>query len=174
MNEKEFVNELVKIIKPKFPNYNISIGESLIYKVIINVEGNYHPPDPLNPARGSLAFQTDILIKKGDLPLLVIEVKYGGFSTHDVLTYSTKAIKHKEIYPYLRYGFIVGGASVITNKFFTHNVGFDFALAMPDLNDISLLNEIMKSQISSAEALIDIAENPNRTRFYNSFIVMEA
>ena len=27
-----------------------------------------------------------------------------GLSTHDVLTYSAKATRHKQVYPYLRYG----------------------------------------------------------------------
>jgi len=50
------------------------------------------------------------------LPFVVIETKYGSFSTHDVLIYSTKALKHKEIYPYIRYGFVVGGIDEIYNN----------------------------------------------------------
>ncbi|MBC7081821.1 MAG: hypothetical protein H5T44_06250 [Thermoplasmatales archaeon] len=54
---------------------------------------------PQKPKRGRLAFQNDILIKKGDLPLVVIEAKYNSLTTHDILVYSTKALKHKEVYP---------------------------------------------------------------------------
>ena len=66
------------------------------------------------------------------MPLIVIETKYGGFSTHDVLTYSTKAQKHKEVFPFIRYGLLVGGVNKITNKFFIHNIGFDFAVALSE------------------------------------------
>jgi len=65
---------------------------------------NFVPVSPQAPKRGILAFQTDLLIAKNSIPLAVIETKYGGFSTHDVLVYSVKAQKHKETYPYLRYG----------------------------------------------------------------------
>jgi len=71
----------------------------------------------------------------GILPLVIIETKYGGFHTHDVITYSTKALKHKEVYFYVRYGLVVGGENIIHNKFFVHNVGFDFAIAIDDINE---------------------------------------
>jgi len=33
------------------------------------------------------------------VPVVAIDVKLGKFSTHDVLTCSTKAIRHKDIFP---------------------------------------------------------------------------
>jgi len=92
--------------------------------VIINENFKFEPNKPRKPKRGSYAFQTDLLIirKNNKLPLVVLETKYGGFSTHDVLTYSSKAQKHKEVYPYLRYGLVVGGTDKITNNFFIHNI----------------------------------------------------
>ncbi len=100
--------------------YEVKIDENLIYRVIINEKLKFEPNEPRTRRRGSYAFQTDLLIIRKDtrFPLVVIETKYNGFSTHDVLTYSTKAQKHKEIYPYLRYGLVVGGINKITNKFF--------------------------------------------------------
>jgi len=90
--------------------YEVKIDENLIYRVIINEKLKFEPNEPRTRRRGSYAFQTDLLIIRKDtrFPLVVIETKYNGFSTHDVLTYSTKAKKHKEIYPYLRYGLVVG------------------------------------------------------------------
>ncbi|HOE14216.1 MAG TPA: hypothetical protein PLL62_02245 [Candidatus Saccharicenans sp.] len=113
--------------------------------------------------------------KSKQLPLVVIETKYKGFSTHDVLTYSTKAQKHKEIYPYLRYGLVVGGINVIQNRFFTHNSGFDFALALKRINALSLnkLVLIIKDQINNAELLLDIITDKNRTGSFNTRMIIE-
>lgn len=108
--------------------------------------------------------------------MVVIETKYGGFSTHDILTYSTKAQKHKEIYPYLRYGLVVGGENKIYNRFFTHNIGFDFAYALNGVDDsdsIKELAEIIKQQIENAHLLIDILKNKNQTKKFNTIIKIE-
>ena len=179
MNESEFKENLKENIRRKLGNgkYEIKIGENLIYKVIINENLKFEPNDPQIPIRGSYAFQTDLLIIRRDkqLPLVVIETKYGGFSTHDVLTYSTKAQKHKEIYPYLRYGLVVGGIDAIQNRFFTHNVGFDFAFALKDINDnsVSELVEIIKEQIKNAESILDIFKDRNQARSFNTKIMVK-
>ena len=121
MNETQFTEILEKFLKKELEGYEVKRNENLIYKVIVNENMQFNPKNPKKPKRGNLSFQTDLMIKKNNLPLVVIETKFGGFSTHDVLTYSTKALKHKEVYPYLRYGFVVGGVKIIQNRFFTHN-----------------------------------------------------
>lgn len=89
--------------------------------------------------------------------MVIIETKWGKFSTHDVLTYSTKALKHKETYPYIRYGLVVGGKNKIDKRFFTHNVGFDFAIALEiDERNIKRLFTVIQKQLKSAEKFLDI------------------
>ena len=123
----------------------------------IDYEGKLKPANVERPSRGQFAFQTDLLISNEKVPLVVFELKSGGFSTHDVLTYSTKAIKHKEIYPYLRYGFVVGGQGTIDRKFFTHNVGFDFAFTTNKIeDDLGEFIKLTQNQIEIAEKLIKI------------------
>ena len=103
---------------------------------------------PRTPGRGirggEYTFQTDIAVGEerggGFLPLVVIEVKYKGgkrtgFTTHDILAYSEKVLKHKAIYPYVRYGLVDGGEDHIPLKFFIHNVGLDFAIAVKDIDN---------------------------------------
>ena len=53
-----------------------------------------------------------------------------------------KVIKHKEIFSHLRYGFILGGNKKIDQRYFTHNRGFDFALAIPRVDDKEMKNLI--------------------------------
>jgi len=179
MNESEFKQALKEKLQRELGNdkYEVKRDENLIYKVVINENLRFEPNTPQNPKRGNYAFQTDLLImgKDNRLPLVVIETKYGGFSTHDVLTYSTKAQKHKEIYPYLRYGLVVGGTNKITNKFFVHNIGFDFAFASEEIDDNSLeeLIEIVRQQIKNAESILDIFRNKNQTKSFNTQVIIK-
>jgi hypothetical protein len=112
MNEPELKKKLRERIKNELEKkyrekYEVNYDENLIYRVIISKDGTnsnnvklqYEPEDPQKPARGDYAFQTDILIKEksSGLPLVVIKVKRKELTTHDILTYSTKAVKHKEV-----------------------------------------------------------------------------
>lgn len=103
------------------------------------------------------------MIKQNILPLVVIETKIRRFSTHDVLTYSIEAQKHKKIYPYMRYGLLIGNSNVAYNRFFTHNSGFDFALAIKDIEteSINKLIQVINSQIESAKKLLDVIKERN-------------
>ena len=166
MNEKQFSDEIWKYLKESLKSHQVSQGESLLYKLIIGADGKTKPEKTDLPSRGHYAFQTDILVKEKNIPLVVVELKYGGFSTHDVLVYSTKAIKHKEIYSYLRYGLVVGGQDKIDGKFFIHNVGFDFALAIKNIEEKRrVLDSIVKNQIKIAKKLITILEKKPVSRY---------
>jgi hypothetical protein len=180
MNEAKFKEKLQERLREKLrdPEVKVEKNKNLIYKVLVNENFEFEPNTPRKPKRGSYAFQTDLLItsKDGSLPLVVIETKYGGFSTHDVLTYSTKAQKHKEIYPYLRYGLVVGGENKIYNRFFTHNIGFDFAYALESVDNsdsIKDLAEILKCQIKNARSLLGILRNKNQTKKFNTIIKIQ-
>ena len=135
MNEKQFSDEIWKYLKESLKSHQVSQGESLLYKLIIGTDGKTKPEKTDLPSRGNYAFQTDILVKEKNIPLVVVELKYGGFSTHDVLVYSTKAIKHKEIYPYLRYGLVVGGQDKIDRKFF---ITYKYVFQIGFLLDLSM------------------------------------
>jgi hypothetical protein len=155
--------------------FSVHRGKSLLYKLQVDVSGELRPKhkDLQSPKRGQYAFQTDILIGAitPAIPLVVIELKFGGFSTHDVITYSYKAVRHKEIYPYLPYGFVVGGSASLSKKFLTHNQGIDFAMCVIDLqSDGAALTELVERQIADAKRLLELMRNDRRTfkRFENN------
>lgn len=152
--EKADTAELHELLSRRLTGYSVECGQNLLYKIEINVAGKpTHEAENL-PMRGQLAFQTDILITKGPTPLVAIELKSVSFSTHDVITYSAKAERHKRIYPYLRYGFIVTRSEGLGRRFVTHNEGFDFAMALPDNRTEVALLDVIQRQIESAERLI--------------------
>lgn len=169
--EEQFTNNLKKELEKDLPEYRVTTGESLIYKFLIDADGQLQPKTFENPKRGQLAFQTDLMIKKAiaatqkSVPLIVIEIKFGRFTTHDVLTYSAKASRHKEIYPYLRYGLVVGGIKKIHRRFFTHNTGFDFGIAVEKLENLPEVTEIVKQQLQAAELLLSVFRGKQVRRY---------
>jgi hypothetical protein len=89
-NEDEFAGALHDRLHLEFGKaFTVCKKENLIYSLQIDPMGQLRPKtdDLLHPKRGQLhAFQTDILVRKisPPIPLVVIEVKFDGISTHDV------------------------------------------------------------------------------------------
>jgi len=121
VSEGEPRAELCKRIRKEFTGYRVFDGGrevNLIYQITIGEKGETKPEDTTHPARGTYAFQTDIVIKNEKVPLGAIETKFGSLITHDILTYSAKATRHKGIYPYLKYGLIAGNLEKNTKQIF--------------------------------------------------------
>jgi hypothetical protein len=162
-SEQEIARQVKDILARWLPpDYVVHTGKSILYKIEVNALGKITPDRLDGPTRGQYAFQTDILVEQlaPAVPLVVIELKYGSFSTHDVITYSSKAARHKDIYPYLRYGFVVVGPDALGRRFITHNQGFDFAMALPDTASREAeLVALVKRQITSAERLSSLMQS---------------
>jgi len=158
-SEQEVASRVREILAAQFPDYLVEAGKSILYKIEIDTSGQVTYDTADRPKRGQYAFQTDIAISKDGLPLVVVELKSGSFSSHDVITYSWKATRHKQIYPFLRYGFVVVGSDGLGRRFATHNEGFDFAMALP--NDTAIQTDLVplvERQIASAECLKRLME----------------
>jgi hypothetical protein len=136
-------------------DYQVHQGANLLYRIEIDGAGKISNDGEGAPRRGQYAFQTDILVSKREIPLVVLELKSGTFSSHDVITYSFKAQRHKQVYPYLRYGFAVVGLEALGRRFVTHNEGFDFAVALPTISCIETeLVAIVRRQVMNAERMV--------------------
>lgn len=98
------------------PPLSVRCGAPLLYAITVNNDLKV-TVDPRKPVRGRSAFETDLCIfeDRSDevkLPRVVIEFK-SKITTHEILTYSAKARKHKQIYPYLRYGLVMAAMKAI-------------------------------------------------------------
>jgi hypothetical protein len=149
--EQQFSDLLCKTLKAKFePAYAVSEKKALLYKIHLDPDLHIQPAPStgaeIQPKRGVYAFETDLLVEHARRPLVVFELKL-GISSHDVITYSAKAAKHKEIYPFLRYGLLIGGQASVDARFFTHNFDLDFVLAM-SLDDTTLVEQFRRFTIS--------------------------
>jgi hypothetical protein len=166
-SEKEISHQVKSVLKERLADYEVSEGKAILYNIEVNAFGKITPKKIDNPTKGQFAFQTDILIekeinnpienKKSLIPLVVLELKSGLFSSHDVITYSSKARRHKDIYPYLRYGFVVVGPASLGGRFVTHNQAFDFAMAFTDVaTHQEELVALALRQIKSAERICEL------------------
>jgi len=161
-SEKAVCLQLRKLLERAIGDrYVVSVGKSLLYNIEVDAFGRVTPDRVDSPARGQFAFQTDLLIEKQSpaIPLVVLELKSGAFSSHDVITYSSKASRHKSVYPYLRYGFLVVGIDALGRRFVTHNQGFDFAMAVTNVaSQTRAILSVVRNQIESAERIVRLMQ----------------
>ena len=97
-------------------------------------------------------------------------------TTHDVLTYSAKARKHKQVYPYLRYGLIVSDEAFIPGRVFTHNEALDFCATVADYKGARLsevLAALLKAEVESSRRLEEIAFGKARTHLFRTEVIFE-
>jgi hypothetical protein len=164
-----------KYSPPRCPMIIVQQGANLLYRIEIAGSGKVSNRGDSTPRRGQYAFQTDVLVSKAGILLVVVELTSGSFSTHDVITYSWKAQRHKQVYPYLRYGFAVVGLEALGRRFVTHNEGFDFAVALPTPSCIQTeLVTIVDRQIASAERMVALtASNQLKLRRYEETVEID-
>ncbi len=92
----------------------------------------------------SKSFNVDLCILEKDngylIPRVVIEVKLNNINTHDPIAYNQKNGLHKNLYPGLRYGLLVGNYEPktfdIPERMMTHGEYFDFMAVFKE-NEIS-------------------------------------
>jgi len=133
MEESAFVGVFESIAKEVLGDKAIVRRKAnLFYELFLDRKLNLAIQDTKSPKRGESAFQTDIciceLLDGVEFPRVVIEFKE-RITTHDVLTYSAKAGRHKSIYPCLRYGILASEVKSIPSRFFIHNEHLDFFIA---------------------------------------------
>ena len=141
-NESVFVETAHRLIERELKGQPLIVRRkaALLYQVRVDNELRVMSPEAIRqPKRGTSAFETDLCIFEQTspevlLPRIVLEFKT-KVTTHDVLTYSTKAERHKTIYPYLRYGLICSDEKHVPGRFFLHNEGIDFCLCSSGLSE---------------------------------------
>ncbi|WP_290902057.1 hypothetical protein [Aquabacterium sp.] len=158
---------------------HIKRGASLLYQVAVDNQLSL-TVNPKRPVRGSSAFQTDLCVfeKKYEdviIPRVVLEFKT-SITTHDVLTYSAKASKHKQVYPYLRYGIVASKNSAVPGRLFTHNESLDFCAALDGLSDKALrefFSSLLAAEVQSSRRLEAIAFGSIRTRLFRTEVLID-
>ncbi len=132
-----------------------------------------------NDSFNDKSFETDMVIyeKKDNkiIPRVIIESKIGTVTTHDAITYSHKAIYHKNVIPFVRYGIILGerGTYPLPGRLFRHGTNFDFLFSfinyVPTENEKQKFVEMLKKEILYSRQIEEILSNSRskgRQRYY--------
>lgn len=141
MNEREYVDSIKSKIERKLrskcpdpPSVRVESQIRLPYNHSIK---EYRDSKPV--AARADGYATDLLIYDEHpdgswIPRVVVEVKVGRVSTHDALSYSSKAETHKSVHPYLRYGILIAGYGdrSLPGRLFRHGAHFDFMMIWRD------------------------------------------
>lgn len=165
MDEISFTKVLVEQLRPSFPGQEIETGISIFYSLFIDENGNI----PINqnekgePIRGGgTGFEQDILLyervagQTSIVPRVAVEVKFGGVTTHEAIVYSEKARRLHNVYPYLRYGFLVGDVASLPARLLRMGIDFDFIIKIsnPPLHEEQdQLIALLKEEIETSQKL---------------------
>jgi hypothetical protein len=138
LRERKWVQSLVPRLSRSLQHYRsagievgVRSGTRLPYTCEIHEYAENNSSSPVTSP-----YETDLLVfdtfKDGRwIPRVVVECKLGSITTHDALTYSSKAATHKHVHPYLRYGFLAGAREhyAIPGRLVKHGAYFDFMVA---------------------------------------------
>ncbi|WP_407279220.1 hypothetical protein U5817_24870 [Aromatoleum evansii] len=171
MTEDDFTDRLADAIAERLAPYHVGRKRSLLYDLSFDHNGVMAmgvDPDTGEPIRGKgRGFEQDLLVfedaARGHtsvIPRIVAEVKYKSVTTHDVIVYSEKADRIRRVYPYVRYGFVLGGMKSIPGRVLRLGQRFDFVVAIgeeltaPEVNDFAaLMKEEAEASVSLSNAL---------------------
>ena len=111
------------------------------------------------------SFETDLAIierssKDGSWrPRVIVEAKIMSVSTHDAITYSTKAAAHRSVYPYLRYGVMFGKPRKLPlpGRLYRHGAQFDFMISFrnfrPSDAEMVSLTKLLCSEVEASRTM---------------------
>lgn len=125
------------------------------------------------------AFETDLVIyEKANgkiVPRVIIEAKVGTVTTHDAITYSHKAMYHKNVIPFVRYGIMLGARETypLPGRLFRHGTNFDFLFSFVGYEPTEVEKKqfvaMLKREIEYSRKIEEILSNSrsrNRKRYY--------
>ena len=137
---------------------SIEVGRKIPYGFEIRSYDKGDPKPNVNQ------YETDLVIldhesEQSWKPRVIIEAKKGNITTHDAITYSQKALSHKTVHPYLRYGIMLGDRKhyPLPGRLYRHGAHFDFMISFvgtcPRVAEIDRFTEIIRAEIDASRKL---------------------
>lgn len=176
MSEKDFITELIDRLNLQVSPCVIDTHRPLLYDLSIDDDGQIRmgvDKDSGEPIRGrGKGFEQDILIFDNPegrdahvVPRVVAEVKFVAVTTHDVIVYSEKARRIRNVYRYVRYGLILGGFDSIPGRVLRLGAEFDFVLAISyplEESDLKYARQTLIAEVSASRDFARIARGQNK------------
>lgn len=185
-NEDEFADQLAELLTPALAPHRVARKRSLLYDLSFDHRGIVTmgvDPDSGEPIRGrGRGFEQDILVfdevsdsHTSVVPRIVAEIKFGSVTTHDVIVYSEKADRIRRVYPYLRYGFVLGGMKSIPGRVLRLGQRFDFIASVPsDLTEPSVTQfcSVMREEATTSIQLTELLFGKRKATLFRRRLVM--
>ena len=176
ITEERFTELLIERIGELPEEYLIEKKLTVLYDLSISQDGNIHMGVDLDsgyPIRGKgKGFEQDIVIYRelknahtAIIPYIIAEVKYRSVTTHDAIVYSKKAEKIRSVYPYVRYGLILGNFRSIPGRVIRHGESFDFITAIQypfSKEPIQELRKLLLSELQTSENMESIRSSKKK------------
>ena len=128
------------------------------------------------------SFETDLIIyekREGKIiPRVIVESKVEGVSTHDAITYSQKAMYHKNVIPFVRYGIMLGarGKFPLPGRLFRHGTNFDFLFSFVDYipleKEMNAFVGMLKREIQYSRQIDEILSN-NKSKGRKRYFMLQ-
>jgi len=187
MTEDEFTDQLVDCISKYLIPYHIGRKRSLLYDLSFDHNGIMAmgvDPDSGEPIRGKgRGFEQDILVYEeaanghtSVIPRIVAEVKFAAVTTHDVIVYSEKADRIRRVYPYVRYGFVLGGMKRIPGRVLRLGSRFDFIVAIDEnltTKEVETFASIMREEADASVALSNVLFGKSKPKIVRKALLMK-
>ena len=179
MKENDWTKEICEILREQ--NFEENIYIDVLKKIPYAFEISSFDEDwEIAPdAFDKTVFETDMVVyeKKGTkiIPRVIVESKVGTVTTHDAITYSQKAMYHKNVIPFVRYGIMLGARETypLPGRLFRHGTHFDFLFSFADYKPTSKEKDafvnMIKKEIAYSRQIEEILTNSrsrNRKRYY--------
>ena len=177
MTENEWTRKMSDELKPLLQNCGLCVDtlKKVPYlQEIVGYSENWKP-EYMEPS----CFETDLVVYEQvegkNILRIVVEAKLGNVSTHDAITYSYKAEKHKNITPYLRYGIMIGDRKQypLPGRLFRHGTNFDFMISFagtdPDKNEWTTFTDMLLKEVEysrTMEEMLHDSRSKARKRYY--------
>jgi hypothetical protein len=168
--EDEFTDRLASVLESLLTPHRVGRKRSLLYDLSFDHKGNVTmgvDPDTGTPVRGQgRGFEQDILIFDDStdshtsvIPRVVLEIKVGSVTTHDVIVYSEKADRIRRVYPYVRYGFILGGMANIPGRVLRLGQRFDFVAIISEQlaeSEVAEFGELLREEAAASIKMTEL------------------
>lgn len=176
MRESEWVEIIADRVRRSAADGNVDLDVRVGLKLPYGYEIQEFTPEP---RAQMIDFETDFAVVERDgaekwKPRVVIEAKLKSVTTHDAITYSSKASAHKSVHPYLRYGIMLGdrGRYPLPGRLYRHGSNFDFMFSFredePDDDEMQAFLALLTAEVSASrmlEKLLYESRKPGRERY---------
>lgn len=116
------------------------------------------------PETEEISFATDFIVVESSSngtwkPRVVVEAKVTNINTHDAITYSHKAANHKAIFPYLRYGMMLGNRQhyPLPGRLYRHGTQFDFMISFREYSlstsELEAFRKLLLEEVQASRTL---------------------